>query len=197
MLIGITGNIASGKSEVARLFGKAGYTIYDADTLAHDLYETDKGLLKQLANEFGEQVLNENGSLNRSELGHIVFSSGEMLRKLNAIVHPKLLQYIQFKVFNALIEKTVLDAALIVEWEVHEYFDTVIVVTCDDDIRCERLMARNNLSEEEALSRMHSQMAQEKKVPFADYAIDNSRTLAALTQEVIGLLDDLNRKTNE
>ncbi len=194
MLIGITGNIASGKSEVARLFGKAGYTIYDADTLAHDLYETDKNLLKQLAEEFGEQVLNEDGSLNRTELGYIVFSDNEMLSKLNAIVHPKLLQYIQFKVFNAVSEKTVLDAALIVEWEVQEYFDTVIVVTCDDEIRCERLMARNKLSEDEAVNRMHSQMDQDEKVPFADYAIDNSGTLAALTQEVVGLLDDLNRK---
>ncbi|MGL1902174.1 MAG: dephospho-CoA kinase [Fibrobacterales bacterium] len=188
MIIGITGNIASGKSEVAKGFAKAGFTVFDADTLAHELYENNSELVGQLGQTFGTQILNSDGTLNRTELGAIVFSDGAKLTQLNTIVHPKLMQYIHFKVFSKMGEDVVLDAALIIEWEVQEYFDALVVVTCDDDLRCERLQRRNNLSEVEALSRISSQMSQDEKIPFGDYIIHNSGSFELLQDQVSVLI---------
>ncbi|MGL1936936.1 MAG: dephospho-CoA kinase [Fibrobacterales bacterium] len=191
MIIGITGNIASGKSEVAKRFATAGFTVFDADSLAHELYETNSELVSQLGQSFGPQILNADGTLNRAELGSIVFSDGVKLAQLNTIVHPKLMQYIHYKVFSKMGEDIVLDAALIIEWEVQEYFDALVVVTCDDDLRCERLQKRNNLTEVEALSRISSQVPQEKKLPFGDYVIDNSGSLDLLHDHVSVLIEKI------
>ena len=126
MKIAVTGNIASGKSTVSGILEELGYFKIDADKEAHLLYEEDPELLKELQQAFGDDVIRD-GVLDRKKLGGIVFSDPNELDKLNSIVHPRL--HIRIKGLLQKDKDVVLDAALIFEWGIQNWFDKVILVT--------------------------------------------------------------------
>ena len=170
MKIAVTGNIASGKSTVSNILEGLGYFKIDADKEAHLLYEEDLGLLEELQRAFGDHIVHD-GVLDRKKMGSIVFSDPKELGKLNSIVHPRLHARIQ-----GLLQKeqnVVLDAALIFEWDIQDWFDKVILVTASTNVRKQRLMERNGLSDEEAQKRMDCQMPQEKKEKLTSLILQN------------------------
>ena len=186
-VIGLTGGIAAGKSTVAKMFKKLGAEIIDADQIAHEIIDTQEDLLLELVNHFGNGILNENGKLNRKELGKIVFSNKIDKELLESITHPAIIKeatnrIIQFAETDS--DFVIYEAALLIETGHYKEMDFLITVIADDDLRMKRLMKRNSLSFEDAKKKLDSQMPQDRKAWAADYIIDNSGDLE-ITEKMV------------
>jgi dephospho-CoA kinase len=179
-IIGLTGSIASGKTSISSMLEKMGFPIVDADAIARRVVEKGMPALERIKKEFGEEVLNSDGTLDRKALGQMVFSSSKKLELLNSITHPAIIEEINRNI-NALSDKgekmCVLDAPLLIESGINGMADSVLLVYVDDRTQLSRLMNRDNISEELALKKISSQMGFEEKRKYADYVIDNSRSL--------------------
>lgn len=199
IVVGLTGNIGCGKSSLSDIFRAEGIKIIDADIIARQIYEDEK-LLSKVYETFGNDIKNEDGSLNRKALGRIVFSDDEKLIQLNKLTHPVIRQKVsdeieEYKSQNE--EIVILDAALLVESDYLNFIDKLLVVTCKENIQIERIIARDNCSIEEALGRIKSQMSQENKVKYADYVIDNSATLSELRKKAFIFMNYIKEKWRE
>ena len=199
LVVGLTGNIGCGKSSLSDIFRDEGIKIIDADIIARQIYEDEK-LLRKVYETFGNDIKNEDGSLNRKALGRIVFSDDEKLIQLNKLTHPVIRQKVsdeieEYKSQNE--EIVILDAALLVESDYLNFIDKLLVVTCKENIQIERIIARDNCSIEEALDRIRSQMSQENKVKYADYVIDNSATLSELRKKAFIFMNYIKEKWRE
>ncbi len=180
-VIGLTGNIACGKSTVARIFRELGAKIIDADEIARKVVEPGKPAWKKIVETFGEQVLNPDKTVDRKKLGEIIFNDEAKRRTLNEITHPGIIGRVRelvetYRKENAPV--VIIEAALIVEkGGLKDLIDGLIVVTADEESQMKRLIERSGYSVEEALSRIKSQMPPSEKVKHADYVIENSGTL--------------------
>lgn len=193
LVLGLTGNIGCGKSSVSNIFMQKGIDVIDADIEARKIFD-DKDLLNKVFSTFGYSIKNEDGSLNRKALGNIVFNDDEKLIELNNLTHPKIKQNILSKVskYKEQGKKiVVIDAALLIEDDYLPYIDKLILVTCREDIQIERIKNRDNCTEEEAISRINSQMSQSEKSKFADYIIDNSSSIEELQKRVLEFIEIL------
>lgn len=193
LVLGLTGNIGCGKSSVSNIFMQKDIDVIDADIEARKIFD-DKDLLNKVFSTFGDSIKNEDGSLNRKALGNIVFNDDEKLIELNNLTHPKIKQNILSKVskYKEQGKKiVVIDAALLIEDDYLPYIDKLILVTCREDIQIERIKNRDNCTEEEAISRINSQMSQSEKSKFADYIIDNSSSIEELQKRVLEFIEIL------
>ena len=184
--LAVTGNTASGKSLVAALFRDKGCALIDADKVAHGLYATNPSLVRQIAVEFGGEVLHPDGSLNRKRLGQRVFGDPAALAALNRIVHPHLLIALREQILAArrVMSTVVVDAALIFEWGIQGEFDHVVLVSAPATDRLKRLMERDGLSFDEAEARIRSQMPEEEKRALATIVIENTGDGEGLRKKV-------------
>jgi dephospho-CoA kinase len=176
--VGLTGSIAVGKSFVARVLAELGCHVIDADQTAREVVEPGSPGLRALTERFGAETLLSDGTLNREQLGALVFADEEKRQVLNSILHPYIIAK-QDELLRALEGKdpngvAVVDAALMIESGGYRRFDKLIVVHCDPEEELRRLMARDHLSRDEAEARIRSQMPQEEKMKLADYLIDTS-----------------------
>ena len=193
LVLGLTGNIGCGKSSVSTIFMENNIKVVDADIVARQIFD-DKNLLNEVFSTLGESIKNQDGSLNRRALGNIVFNDDEKLILLNNLTHPKIKQKILSKVeeYKNQGEKiVVIDAALLIEDDYIPYIQKLILITCRKEIQINRIIARDNCTKEEAISRINSQMSQEEKVKFADYIIDNSNSFEELQKKVLELISVL------
>ncbi len=192
-ILGVTGNIASGKSETARLLQQKGCALVDADVVAHELYGYDRTLVEQLAAEFGPDILMSNRALNRKKLGALVFGRPDAMATLNRIVHPALIQALRERIMSSrrVMNRLVLDAALIIELGFAKEVDYLVFVSASPEVRLARLMERSNLSEDDALRRIESQMPEESKIQHADFVIKNETTREYLQDQVDALWEEL------
>ncbi len=184
LLIGVTGGIASGKTEVAKVFRTLGAKILSGDEIGKDVVGEYPELLKKLVKTFGHQILDSRKRLNRKKLGEIAFSSPSSTKKLNRIVHPYLLRDLKQKIesFRAggYEKPVVIDAALIVEWELQEKLDYMIFVVCSKQKRIKRLIERKGYTRKDAEKRIKAQLPESKKRVYADYIIVNEGDLKEL-----------------
>jgi len=176
--VGLTGSIGVGKSFVASVFVELGCHVLDADQTAREVVMPGTQGLKALTEAFGEEILNPDGTLNRKQLGAVVFNDEDQRQRLNSILHPFIIVR-QDEIMNAWEAEDpdgigIIDAALMIESGGYKRFDKLIVVHCRPEVQLERLMLRDKLSRDEALRRINSQMPQEEKQKFADYLIDTS-----------------------
>ncbi|MGL4797530.1 MAG: dephospho-CoA kinase [Paraclostridium sp.] len=190
LVVGLTGNIGCGKSSLSKFFTDNNIDVIDADIISREIMD-DKSLLELVFNTFGIEVQNEDGSLNRTELGNIVFNNNEKLIQLNNITHPAIKSKIKSKIDN--ISKNnkniiVIDAALLIEGKFLDIVNKLVVITCNEDIQTNRIMKRDNITREAALKRINSQMKQKEKMKYADYIIDNSKDIETLNEEANKLL---------
>lgn len=193
LVLGLTGNIGCGKSSVSTIFMENNIKVVDADIVARQIFD-DKGLLNEVFSTFGKSIRNQDGSLNRRALGNIVFNDDQKLIALNNLTHPKIKQKIlsQVEEYKNQGEKiVVIDAALLIEDDYIPYIQKLILITCREDIQINRIIARDNCTKEEAISRINSQMSQEDKKKFADYIIDNSNSFEELQEKVLELISVL------
>lgn len=199
--VGLTGNIASGKSTVARMFADLGAHVIDADRIVHGLLRSGTETHGNIVRAFGAGILAPDGEIDRRRLGQIVFSDADKRSQLNALTHPH--------VEAALVRKmgeleqsisdgiVIVDAALMIETGGYKIYRRLIVVTCSPELQIERIMKRDGMSEADARARMRSQMPSEEKVKLADYVIDTSGTLKQTRDQVVSIyrnLDALQRQ---
>ncbi|MGN7409327.1 MULTISPECIES: dephospho-CoA kinase [unclassified Sporosarcina] len=191
MIIGLTGSIASGKSTVANLLKDRGYPIVDADQIARLVVEPGSPVLKEIEIVFGHEVIREDGSMNRAVMGQLIFGDDKKREQLNNIIHPAIRKELiaQKEAHLAAGEKTViLDIPLLFENKLHDYVEKILVVSVTPEVQKERLMSRNQFSEQEADSRIASQLPIEIKEQGADAVIDNNGTLAETERQVEDVL---------
>jgi dephospho-CoA kinase len=185
--VGLTGGIASGKSTVAGMLEDLGAPVIDADVIAREVVEPGAPALADIKEAFGEDVIAEDGTLDRPALGEVVFGEVDARKKLDAITHPRIAQRMMERA-NELREEghqwVVYDAALIVENGIHEWLDSLIVVAADPEVQHERVVERDNLSRSDAQKRIDSQMPLEDKIAVADYVVDNNDTLEQTREQV-------------
>jgi dephospho-CoA kinase len=194
----LTGGIASGKSLVSAYLRELGAQIIDADEIARRVVQPGGPVLREIVAEFGDAVLNADGTLNRKELGRIVFSDPAKLDRLNRIIHPQILAEIKMllnKHRKSGSERiAVLDAPLLYEVGGEGLVDEVWVVDVDYPTQLKRLMRRDNLSEEDARRRIAAQIPLEEKVRRADRVIDNRSTPEDTRRQVRRLWEELHRR---
>ena len=178
LILGVTGNIAAGKSTITQGLKRRGAVVVDADLLSREVVATGTKALKKLVNEFGSDILKGDGSLDRDRLGQMVFADTQVRATLNRIVHPEIarrsveeLQRLKEEADAPLI---VYEAPLLFEVGAETRVDKVLVVTIDPEEQFARLMKRDGLDQVAAKQRIAAQMPQEEKVKRADYVIDNS-----------------------
>jgi len=191
-LIGLTGNIASGKSKISEYLKTKGFKIIDADSIGKSVLNIES-VKNKIIRTFGREILNEDGSINRRELGRIVFSSKENLNKLNRITLPILTKLIKKKIKELKRKKVkyaILDAAILIEANWHKFVDEVWVVYTDSKTQLERLIKRENYSVEEAKNRIDAQLKIEEKLKYADRVIDNSNEWENTKEQIDKILDD-------
>lgn len=176
--VGLTGSIGVGKTFVASVFIELGCHVLDADLTAREVVMPGTPGLQAIVQEFGEEVLNTDGTLDRKQLGALVFADENRRQRLNHILHPFIIAR-QDEILREWEREDpkgigIVDAALMIESGGYKRFDKLIVVHCRPEVQLERLMLRDKLSREEAERRINSQMPQEEKQKFADYLIDTS-----------------------
>lgn len=199
LILGLTGNIGCGKSSLSTIFSERNIDIVDADIIARQIYDDEK-LLQKVYDTFGTDVKNDNGSLNRKALGRIVFNDYEKLIQLNKLTHPLIRQNVNDQIDehkNKDKKIVILDAALLIESNYLNFVDKLLVVTCDEKIQIERIKKRDNCSNEEAISRIKSQMSQKEKIKYADYIIDNSGTIEDLRKKAFIFLSYIKENWSE
>ena len=191
--VGITGGIGSGKTTVCQVFEKLGVPVYYADQRAKELMEDDPELCAEIKREFGDDIYDAEGKLNRKQLADIVFNDEEKLVRLNSLVHPAVFKDNQS--WNEVLAKkgypyTLREAALLVETGSYRTLDKLIVVSAPEEDRIGRVMARDGSTREQVLARIKAQMPEEQKVKYADYIIYNERIMD-LVPEVTKIHIDL------
>jgi dephospho-CoA kinase len=194
-VIGITGILGSGKSAAAEVFAELGAYIIDMDEAGRWAVEQKADVKKNLAEKFGRDIFDSQNNLQRRKLGTIVFSDPEALKILNAIVHPAMLQRVRELVAKAQIIGTfpyiIVDAALIFELGFDQECDATIVVISPIELCLQRAVAYKNLSRDQALERIESQISQEQKAARADIVIVNDASLQELAAKVQGVHQSL------
>jgi len=196
LLIGLTGNIASGKSEVARMLAERGATLIDADVLAREAVRPETQALKDIVKRWGKDVLKKDGSLDRAALRQIVFADQDELDALNRIVHPGVTRLRDREIARAKErgdQIVVCVIPLLFERNLVEEFDAIVLVDAPRPLRLERMVATRGVEETDAMNMIASQMPAELKRARADYVIENTGSLEDLERDVDALWSSLQR----
>jgi dephospho-CoA kinase len=192
LVIGLTGSIGTGKSEAARQLEALGASIISADQVGHEAYTPDTEAWEQVVAAFGDEILGDDGEIDRRKLGTIVFSDSGRLDKLNQIMHPRMARMVADQIEDLRtqgVDVVVVEAALLFEAGWDSLVEEVWVTDSPEQMVIERLKKRNGLSEEEARKRISSQMDRSERLERSDYVIDNSGDMAGLESAIKELWD--------
>lgn len=199
-IIGLTGGIATGKSQVSSILSELGAMVIDADIVAREVVQKGLPAWQQLKDTFGEEYFLSNGELNRRKLGQLVFSHPDELAKLNSITHPAIKAKIEERINDLKVQGyngiVVVDAALLLEAGWETMVDQVWVVDAPIEKRIERLMNRDNLTRDQALSRINSQMSQQERIAKADKIIYNNSNIDSLKEQVLRIWHETLKEIN-
>ena len=185
--IGLSGGIACGKSTVANILQTSGIPVIDADEVAREVVSIGTPALKEIIENFGTKVLQQDGSLDRKRLGAEVMTSNDKLKKLNKITHPRIRQSIEKQLYDYKRLghlAAVVEAALLVETKSHLLYDAIIIVSCSPEVQIKRLMLREGFERKTALTWISNQMPTKKKEAFADLLIHNNKDHVSLEKSV-------------
>ena len=197
MVVGLTGQTGAGKSTVSKIFAANGFAVIDADRVARKIVDKGTKCLDEISDLFGQEVINEDGTLNRKGLAGIVFSDKSKLEALNTITYPYITGEIlrQIRVHSLKGEKLILlDAPTLFESRADDFCEIIISVLADADIREKRIISRDGLTAEQARRRMNSQLDEEFFRSHSDYIIRNNGgmdTVNGIAWEVSGKIREL------
>lgn len=197
--IGITGGIAAGKTTFIRLLEEKGYSVINADMVSRELVKPGSQAAMAIAECFGSEFFDENGEMKRKELGKLVFSNEEAREALNKIMFPLIWAAIDRQIEQMESKASVpdvvfIEAAVLLESGGLAHVDRLWVLVCDDELRLQRLMERDGITEKEALERMASQWTQERKANYADQIFDSSDGEEALKAQMEEALKQLKKE---
>lgn len=191
--VAITGNIASGKSQVERILLTMGFKVADTDKLNHFILASDYSAIQEIKSAFIEDdIFDDNGHISREKLGKVVFSSVDKKIKLEGILHKRIFQKVEeFFKENSTHDIVFVAVPLLFETNQQVNFDKIIFVSADKDIRLKRLIERNNYTEEYALKRISSQEDEFEKIKKSDFTIYNNSDFISLQKQVIDVVNKL------
>lgn len=195
MIIGLTGSIASGKSTVANMLKEYGLPIVDADVVARLVVEPGTPTLQKIVEAFGEEALNEDGSMNRQKVGSIIFHDEEKRKELNSIIHPairqEMLRQRDEHVENG-AKAVIMDIPLLFESKLEHFVEKILVVSVSEETQLNRLMERNQLTVEDAKARIQSQLPLSVKEQGANAVINNNGKIEDTAKQVETILHNWN-----
>jgi len=194
--VGLTGGIACGKSYTLKEFQRYGAHAIDADQIVHQLLLPGHAGYQKVVETFGTEFLDADSKLDRRRLGDLVFSDGAARQKLNDIIHPLVFaeekrQIEEAELIRRRTPMIVVDAALMIETGSYRNYDVILMVYSRPEVQLMRLILRDNLTEEEALKRIVSQMPLLEKLKYADYVIENSGKLSNTAEQVAHAFKDI------
>ncbi len=195
IIIGVTGNIGSGKSTVCQILAQLGATIIDADKLAHETYKPHSKTWQELITAFGKNIVKANQEIDRQKLGQMVFSDPDALAKLNQIVHPGMYHLTQERIETYRCQKLkaiIVEATLLLEAGWTDLVDKVWLIIAPQDVAIQRLIHHKGIPETQILNRLKSQMPTQEKMRHADEIIYNDGTIPQLEAKVTRLWHKLN-----
>lgn len=184
IILGLTGSFGSGKSTVAGIFRSCGAKIIDADKIAHRLIKPRTKIYKKIIDTFGNGILRKNRAINRAKLARIVFSNKLLLKRLNKIVHPEVIEVIQEKIRTSPQKIIILDAPLLIEAGLEKIADKLIVVTITREKQIKRICKKKGLKRQDILKRIAAQIPLSNKIRLADFVIDNSGTIKKTKKQI-------------
>lgn len=190
LVIGITGGIGAGKSSFSAILKENNQIVLNADDIAKNLMKTDESVKQQIINEFGNDCYIE-GQLQTKVLATKAFNHPEKLKKLNKIVHPPTINFINTKIENLKNKHSLIfvEAALIFEAKMESLFDLILLVTAEENLRIERVVIRNNENASEVKSRILNQIPDEVKRGRADFVLENNGSIEELKEKTIFFLN--------
>lgn len=188
--IGLTGNIASGKTTVAKVWQKMGAKVIDVDELAHDLYRPRAKIWQQVVKAFGKDIVGVDNTISRAALGAIVFADKKKLVKLNRIMYPAIVKELGKQLAAAKSKVVVANMAVLFEAKAEKLFAKIVLVKVSQYNQIKRLTENRNLTREQALDRINSMVFPGEKISFCDCVIDGDQALTAFQAEA----EDLYRK---
>lgn len=183
-VIGLTGNIATGKSVVRRMLEHLGAYTIDADALTHRAYAKGAPGYQQVVDRFGKWLVKKDGEIDRSKLGNLVFNDHEAMVQLESIAHPLVRQATEILIKRATQPVVVIEAIKLLEGDLRKMCDSIWVTNATEEIQVERLMRKRGLSRDQAFERIHMQSAQSAKVAVANIVITNTGSYDALWRQV-------------
>jgi len=189
-IIGLTGNIATGKSLVRKMLVVLGAYGIDADALAHRVIQPGTVGYQKVIATFGSAVVTSEGQINRTELGRIVFQDPQALRKLEEIIHPLVDEEIEREILSTKSDIIVVEAIKLIETNLRKLCNSIWVTVADEELQIQRLVEKRNLSREEAQQRIHAQISQEEKVLYADVVIENNGSIRDTWEQVVAAWQD-------
>ncbi|MFP4345503.1 MAG: dephospho-CoA kinase [Anaerolineales bacterium] len=184
-LIGLTGNIATGKTTVGRMLVDLGAELIDADKVAHRVMRPGGRAYDRVVDAFGESILNEDGTIDRRALGEIVFNDPPLLVRLESLVHPPTIAAVEERIRESPAPVVVVEAIKLLESGMAERYHALWVTACPPEVQLERLMEGRGLSREDARERIRAQPPQSEKVARADIIIDTGETLEETRAQVL------------
>ena len=195
LVLGLTGGIATGKSTVAGMFLEHNIPLIDTDLIAKDLLKVgNEGYLEVVKQFKNDDILLTNNEINRKLLGRIIFSNAQKRQRLNEIIHPKVIQIVlsEIEKHKQLGTKVcVVDVPLLFEAKFEQYVDKIVVVYTERDLQIERLIDRDNITEEYAHMKINAQMSLDEKLSRADFVIDNSKSILQTKKGFNEILEQL------
>ena len=194
LVLGLTGGIATGKSTVASMLADLGARVISADAVVHELLKHGTPVWREVVAEFGEEIVDSNGEIDRAKLGRIVFGDPEKRGRLESIIHPRVLAYLseQAEEFRKSGQGVlVIEIPLLAEVSAFDLVDKVLVVTAEQETQIGRLEKRSGISSEEALRRITSQMPLSKKVEYGDWVVSTDESLRSTKAQVYKVWKDI------
>ena len=186
----LTGGIAAGKTAVSDLFAQRGVPVIDTDQIAHEIVEPGQPALKQIAEAFGPEFLGADGRLDRKKMRNAIFSNPQQKTRLEGILHPAIVAEADRRIAQIDAPWCILVVPLLTETSLLPWIDHVLVVDVEESIQIERVMARDNISQQQAQSILAAQTSRRQRLALADDILDNSGSLDQLKTAV----DELQRK---
>ncbi len=201
LVAGLTGSIATGKSTVSGILKELGAFIVDADRAAHEVVLPGTKAWNEIVRIFGKKILQKSGEIDREHLGRIIFNDSAMRSILEEVVHPEVMHSMDEQIRSITSgfpdAVVILDVPLLIETGMHKGVSEVIVVYCPEDMQITRLMIRDNISREEALTKVRAQISIEEKRHYASLLIDNSASRENTRKQVKNTYNRIKEKAGD
>ena len=189
LIIGLTGGIASGKSTATAFLKQEGFLVFDSDLAVKEIWQHNKQAIDYVKNKYDIEI---NTNLGKQQLAKLLFTNPSIQKDINNLIHPIVFEMIENWINNNINHKIlIIDMPLLIESKYYLKVDQIILIYCDKDTQIKRLINRNNLTEEEALKRINAQLSLEEKKMYANYIINNNKTITYLYDELKAVMEEI------
>lgn len=189
LIIGLTGGIASGKSTATAFLKQEGFLVFDSDLAVKEIWQHNKQAIDYVKNKYDIEI---NTNLGKQQLAKLLFTNPSIQKDINNLIHPIVFEMIENWINKNINHKIlIIDMPLLIESKYYLKVDQIILIYCDKDTQIKRLINRNNLTKEESLKRINAQLSLEEKKMYANYIINNNKTITYLYDELKAVMEEI------